>query len=341
MKTGGSTIRKLLERKYSPESIILINPNRNPKDPGGLTPEEFKELPAEKKEPLKVVEGHIPYHLGLHHHIPKSCAYYTILRDPVELAISYYYWLVEYDPVWSGLFQDFNDWIVKDNSRKNIQVRSLTSYEIDDATATTQADVEEAKNNLRNGFGAVGITERFDETVVLLKRLMRWDTWPEYKKYNVTKNRPKRSELSEKSLELLREYYDKDFELYEFANKLLDDTIESQDESFQADLDLFREIKRRTQSAAKADDEKYASLLKNGETLSESGDYLGALQVFFQASKLAPERPEAFNSMGVLHLYMGDRKAARLFIAKALEIDPFYSQAVYNRNELNKITAEA
>jgi len=83
--------------------------------------------------------------------------WYTILREPVSRYLSQYAYEVEH----LGETQDFESWNTRDlRGRVNRQVRYLTGAD----------DFEAAKQILNERFAFVGLMERFDESLLLLRR---------------------------------------------------------------------------------------------------------------------------------------------------------------------------
>jgi hypothetical protein len=97
-----------------------------------------------------------------------------------------------------------------------------------------------AKENLRRFFSVVGVTERFDESLILMKRVLGWAKEPFYLPGLVNKDKPARTAVPQRTLDVIAERHLFDLELYQFANELLQDRIRSQDSSFEAELNLFR-----------------------------------------------------------------------------------------------------
>jgi hypothetical protein len=103
--------------------------------------------------------------------------------------------------------------------------------------------LEIAKRNLREHFVVVVITERFDESLILMKRRLGW-RWVCYRKENVTPSRISKSALSKNTLKLIQKSNGKDLELYAFAKQLFEETIEEVGRSFESKLRMFRLLNR-------------------------------------------------------------------------------------------------
>ena len=105
--------------------------------------------------------------------------------------------------------------------------------------AVDEALLERAKRNLRERFGFVGTTERFDESLIALKRRLDWE-YVLYLPSLVNPDRPATSSLTPSELAAITERNLHDLALHEYANGLLDDAIAAAGESFDAELAEFR-----------------------------------------------------------------------------------------------------
>src|SRR3982750_3945870 len=85
-KAGGTTLHRIIERQFAPAVTFSIN---------GMTPsqsiKEFIDLPAERREQIRLLKGHMPY--GLHKYLSVPATYITMLRDPVDRVVSHYYFV--------------------------------------------------------------------------------------------------------------------------------------------------------------------------------------------------------------------------------------------------------
>ena len=98
--------------------------------------------------------------------------------------------------------------------------------------------LETAKKHLRR-MPVVGLSERFDETVILLKRNLGWKL-PFYIKANVTENRPRREDISKDTIAAIERYNELDFELYKYTRELFEELIRQQSPAFERELKRFR-----------------------------------------------------------------------------------------------------
>jgi hypothetical protein len=99
-----------------------------------------------------------------------------------------------------------------------------------------------AKRNLEKHFAIVGLTEQFDETLILLRRSLGWRRVPFYIRQNATKNRLLKDDLSTEVLNAIKRYNELDMELYEYARERFNESIDHQRTGFSRDLRTFKII---------------------------------------------------------------------------------------------------
>ncbi len=244
-KAAGTTLKSVLSRQCSLGEILHID-GRDPKS----SIEEIEALPTEDKMGIKCVAGHMPF--GLHAYFAQSATYITFLRDPVDRIISHYYY-VRTSPqhylheVVMSKQMTLMDYSASDISSElsNGQTRLISGYEEPEATKETLAL---AKENLSKHFAFVGLTERFDESLVLLARQFGWRN-VFYVERNVTKDRPRREEIPDEVLAQIRAQNALDWELYIFAKHMLAESVSSYGKAFDRDVRIFRVLNRAYQAS--------------------------------------------------------------------------------------------
>lgn len=207
--------------------------------------EKIQSLSPARQRKIRLFQGHFGF--GVHHYLPTPSCYVTMLRDPVERVISAYYQLRRGgEGATSNMTidefltcgQDFGRFFVD-----NGQVRALTGTDGNPNPAPfntlTEADLENAKRNIREHCAFVGLSERFDESLLLLRRILGWRTCY-YASANVARDRKKLDELPAKTVDLIHRYNQLDIELYRHVSKSFDELIERQGDSFAAELQRFQ-----------------------------------------------------------------------------------------------------
>ena len=205
--------------------------------------EEFRRLPEERRRRLKLLQGHVGF--GLHTHFERY-TYITLFREPVSRIVSYYFYILKQpghylhnivlanqmrleDFVTSGLSTEFD----------NIQTRQISGVAGVPYGRCTEKMLETAKLNLLRHYAVVGLTERFDETALLMKRHFGWH-YPLYTRRHVIKNKPVREQIPEGTVRLIEQTNSLDVALYRFAKKRFDGLIAEQDDSFREEMGRFK-----------------------------------------------------------------------------------------------------
>src|ERR687883_2082574 len=97
----------------------------------------------------------------------------------------------------------------------------------------TREVLEIAKKNLREHFAAVGLFDRFDESLLLFKKVLGWGSIY-YVRLNVTKDRPAKRQVPDEARRLVERYNEMDMELYEYARRRFEEAIREQGTEFQS-----------------------------------------------------------------------------------------------------------
>jgi hypothetical protein len=226
-KTAGTTLKGIIRAHYGSRRVFEVTAGRIHQSLLG-----FGGLPEEKRAAVRAVIGHMP--IGVDRLIPRPSSYVTLLRDPVERVVSDFFF-IEQEPrhplhreVASG--QVTLEGFVA-SRLDNVLTRRLCSSDPlsgDYWRAEQSVDegmLEEAKANLSERFSVVGISERFEESLLLVAHAFGWRALPLYANRNVTKNRPGLDQIDEAILATVRERCTFDLALYEYATKLFEEQL--------------------------------------------------------------------------------------------------------------------
>ena len=205
--------------------------------------------------------GHVPYGV-FREHLPADTRYMTFLREPVDRVLSHYYrHILSKDsrvekavrrPGRAGdriaseeeqeLKLDLLEEALVESSLPqltNLSTRFLCGH--DDPLGELPASaVDDAKENLRQ-FAFVGIQERFEESLVLLQRMLGLGSMP-YRDRHVSRDgsRPTADELPDERRALIAEYNQLDAELYRFALGLFEEAVAAADQGFAEQVEALR-----------------------------------------------------------------------------------------------------
>jgi len=142
--------------------------------------------------------------------------YFTFMRDPLKTCASRFQYNVQYRAKKQLVFEE---WIQKDWTR-NHQTKMIAGV----------ADVDEAIRIIQAKNIFVGLTEHFDESMVLLKALMVNNLNISYKPVNVARSNTLAESLlsTESTRQMLIEANQADLELYNFVRQELYPTYQQE-----------------------------------------------------------------------------------------------------------------
>lgn len=240
-KTGGSTLSSVMYEQYHDGSYrqaehgyfhagVYYLPNGFFRDQG----EEFteQELAAVRRPDVRAVLGHFGF--GLHARLDRPARYMTMLRQPVQRVRSLYHHLSRYNQLPAGMtLADFVDRLHVIEAC-NDQVRRIAGTKL--GLPCDESDLERAKQNLVDAIDMVGITERFDASLLLAKHVFAWTESIQYIPRLVNTVRRDASPNDAAAIDRIAACNRLDIELYDFANRLLDERIASLGPGFQDEL---------------------------------------------------------------------------------------------------------
>jgi hypothetical protein len=233
-KTGGMSFGPVITRNFPRKSVIQTN--------GTLAScaEQLSRLPEKTRAEIQCLYGHVPF--GLHNWLSHPATYITLLRNPVDRLVSAYYYSLR-RPEWG-----FHELIVKQHlslyefaaseaaaELHNGQTRMLSGS--DEPVSTIEA-LNRAKANLRQRFAFIGLTERFDESVLLCRRLLGLRSGF-YLKKNINRLRVPLGRIPPRTVALIEERNSLDLELYDVARREFD-RLAADLQGLQTELVRFR-----------------------------------------------------------------------------------------------------
>jgi hypothetical protein len=245
-RTAGTTLNRAARLKYNPKARIASRDFRDLQE----FVDDVRSMPPEDLDRVRYYRGHFSY--GLHTLLPKPARYLTVLRDPVDRVLSSYYFFIRELGSSDVSLEDFvrkgreGDPRLHIGWTDNVQIRMLAGDKGNPVRvpigSCTPDMLERAKDRIASeAFVLAGLTERFDETMLLLKEKLGWKRCY-YATFNVSKMRP--AEIPGPTRDLIESYNELDLELYAFAERLLDGEIRMAGSSFFEDLEEFRSRNR-------------------------------------------------------------------------------------------------
>jgi len=210
-KTAGTTLNRLIEWEYRLSEMYSIDPVLFEWSAAHL-----RKLPLARLRKIRMFKGHMLF--GLHEILPQPSTYITVLRDPVERVLSAFYFMRSYKlhPLYWKLRRE--KWTIEEfvrrSTRDNVQCKIIAGA--DYHAPCTEAILEKASHHLNHYFSVVGLSERFEESLALMKLRFGWQ-FKSYSSFNVTRARPKKRDLPSSTLDLIMERNRFDVALYQCA----------------------------------------------------------------------------------------------------------------------------
>ncbi|BBI31624.1 hypothetical protein KCTCHS21_10230 [Cohnella abietis] len=213
-KTAGSSMYQILHQVYGCQLGVVADPDTTIWDT----------ILAQPDHGLACIFGH--YWFGLHHSSVLPFEYATMMRDPVEAILSYYYYIARQPSHWlyghalSLSIEDFFD------LPEEVVGMFFRDYQTASILGSSSVSVKKAKQQINSFYPIVGITEMFHESVYMLKKRYGWGPLQVYS-VNVTPNRPTREGLAPKVIKQIEALVSHDIQVYAFAKKRLLKSIRS------------------------------------------------------------------------------------------------------------------
>ncbi|MFA9556940.1 sulfotransferase family 2 domain-containing protein [Evansella sp. AB-rgal1] len=205
-KTGGTSLKNIIKKNIDPHRNLDVYVEHEKRE---------RIMRTIHSNQFDCIQGHFPY--GIHKYIPCPFTYITMLRDPIDRIVSEYYFIKNnkkhelHHVVQHLSLEEYQN----QPQNRNLQTRLISGHMSDPLTI---ADVNKAKENIEKHFSVVGITEMFDESLLLMEKKFGWKN-VKNRKQNATKKRPALTSLSPKTLTLIKRNNNLDNILYQFAKR--------------------------------------------------------------------------------------------------------------------------
>jgi hypothetical protein len=137
-------------------------------------------------------------------------------------------------------------------SRPNAQTLQVAGVSSEEARRDPNGVLERAKTNIDEHFAVAGVTERFDETLLLMKRRLDWPRPPYYVTSRVGKKNASagQSPTQRESMDpdvraVIAEANALDLDLYAYVRDRFENDVAAEGASFQDDVRAFQDANRR------------------------------------------------------------------------------------------------
>jgi hypothetical protein len=250
-KTAGATVTSMLAAAYSRRALHKAgNYMRNHEASERKLSKESGGWDSWRRGGGRVTVGHVPYG-AFRRHLPAGTRYMTFLREPVDRVLSHYYRHIHIrDPSRSGRVERRPGARVKAGSIEQAlvelrmpQVNNLCTRFLsgrDPIAELPDGALDDAKDNLRS-FAFVGIQEQFEESIVLLKRVLGLGDLP-YEDRHVSRagSRPAVDEITDEQRQLIASCNCLDAELYRFGLGLFEEAVAGAGDGFEEEVEKLR-----------------------------------------------------------------------------------------------------
>jgi hypothetical protein len=247
--TGGTTLRQVIERQYATRERYEIY------TPRFRQVEAYMALPEAERRRYRLILGHLNY--GLHRHVPGESRYLTVLRHPVDRMIASYTYLArkvtarQYETYkenavsWERHLENRRDWmrqLVQIVGGDDDQIRTWRIKDLPDGALAT------AIAHLESDFAMVGLQDRYDESLLMMRHVLGWQKPIHYVRQNTTTRRVRLADLSAADRALIETLAEVELPLYEYAVR----RFEAQRSAYPGDIE-------RDVAAFKQENERYAA----------------------------------------------------------------------------------
>lgn len=230
-KTAGTTMTHIIEAQYPRGSVWRLNPR-------DLDEQMRRARLAAIGPEIRCVSAH--FHAGYATAIPRLGRSFTLLRSPTERVISLYFYIAREQRHRAHEAFQRGEITVEAVARRQRRVQAcyVAGIGIDDPMDDAEL-LARARHHLEHTIAAFGLTERFDESLVLFNHSLGWKVRG-YVRANVTRDRPQESQLTPGDLAIFREHNSVDQSLYDFAAGLFEKRLAAQPAGFAAQVAALR-----------------------------------------------------------------------------------------------------
>ena len=227
-KTAGTSLRNYIYQQYGDNRVASVyeRPQRY------FSVSDFLKLTLQEKNKLEVVIGHFEY--GFHRHLvhcARPIRYATFVREPIKRCLSLYNHFANLS--FRGDPPKFKEFLKSPIGLQfdNYQTRIISGC-YPKFGQCNKAMLDIAIERIEREFALVGVTELFDESIIVATQKLDWQIFP-YESRNMSSQLgvDLRGNLSSKGpnndLNQLEQMNSLDHELYNYCKKKLLDDLET------------------------------------------------------------------------------------------------------------------
>lgn len=124
----------------------------------------------------------------------------------------------------------------------NAQSRILAGFDRDDALPSPDELLSIAKEHIEEHIACVGLLERFDESLLLMRHRLEWPFCPLYLRQNVNAKRRPLASIDSTVKDAISEAHQVDIKLYQYVCELFDREIQELGDVMGGHLKKFRKL---------------------------------------------------------------------------------------------------
>ncbi|KQO31332.1 hypothetical protein ASF10_22095 [Flavobacterium sp. Leaf82] len=240
-RSGGITLNSILKNNFPSDKQYSFYIEEF-QGSGEKSLNKFVSLPIEEKKKIILLNGHTNF--GLHEFYDTPCTYTTLFRDPVTRIPSYYNYILKHNIHYLHNMVIKNRMTLKDvlDSKISIefdngQVRQISGFKDVKYGKCDSLMLEKAIENLEKHFPVFGLTEKFDESLMLFQKYFNFKS-PYYTVLNesLIKNP---SPPSQETIKYITDSNYLDVQFYEYALEKFKKLITDYGDNFENDLKNF------------------------------------------------------------------------------------------------------
>lgn len=227
-KAGGTSFRRYIRAQYPDAKVKEVE--------GAIADlERWRQSDVSSRHEIDILMGH--QYFGNHSFMRPGARYLTVLREPIDRVISFYYYVLRMPDHYlynHGFASGMSLKEMYENTAcielDNLQVRMLNEQPQTPLPfgSITREMLDTARQNLRfiSENGHVGVIELTDQLTEVLAADYGWDP-SKITRSNATQGRPTAESFDSETLEIVRANNELDAELHEYARELFGKRYES------------------------------------------------------------------------------------------------------------------